>query len=1061
MSKNNYIARMKEKIEVKVSEYLDNTPLSIDFFNSLFDEIKEDIHNVAKLLSYPLVDDITLKSYYETAKKEYLSVNPIDINPSHALTKKDFETWLTQERKENISWNYTERYFHYLEDSGRSKKVLKETIQSSIEIMEKLGDPKSSIPFYTKGLVVGDVQSGKTGNFNAVINRAIDCGYELIIVLSGIMEDLRKQTQERIETDVVGEGSHLEFDRIGVKGVGKKTRFGNNSIDNTKQIISVTSYKHDFNKTLADTDFQLSHTNILVCKKNVSVLRNLLIWLNDSLPQGNERHTIPFLILDDEADNASLNNLGEKGEEYASKTNGQIRALLDLFSKKTYLGYTATPFANVLQDRNSTPTNKWTEGYKLNGEVKTKEFSQVDNIFPDDFIVLLNPPSNYIGAKQIFETINPIENEAEEKIPFYEIVDDHIDCFPTRLHSPDNKKIVGVKNYINKKEWIDNIGEYGSYLGFNSYKDYRDSTFSSKSTDNFPKYLPASLKSAIQCFILAIAIRESRKPQMLDSIFFNPHNTMLIHISRFTLWQNRTRDLVSDYLKEIIPAIKNDSVSAKDSIYKIFEQTWYKYYAVIVRDIKQYLPSGYVDDFMSPTVFESLKTYLPEAVQGLEVKAINSVTKEKLEYPKNDPKKTIAIGGNRLSRGFTIEGLSVNYFVRSTNYADTLLQMGRWFGYRPGYLDCCKLFTTQDSIDKYDLITKTIEELEIEFRKMERLKKTPSNFIIRVKKDPGTLKVTRPAILKNTIVKQGSYQDKLEMTTEFDVSKDKIENVWSTFKQHIAPLFKYKKEDREGFITYKASAKDVINILEKENNFENIDKHAMINFIQLCNNNKQLTNWTVAIKTTGSAKESSGKGVLSPRESGLPIPINLAIRRGPKETHNNFLLLKNKRRFKATGSSANITSSAKDLSLTLTPLEIKDAEEVFRINKRESYKRDNLSCSEEELIKKSKSIPEKVYREKMNEEDALLIIYLFDTYYSLNQEKNNENSEMKQIINDEKYNLDIPIVGFAIGFPPLENDPCGDYYQGDYDLILEEESTSEQEDEELPNDIDELKYDNE
>jgi len=1056
MSKNNYIERMKEKIEVKVTEYLDNKPLSIEFFNSLFHEIKEDIHKVAKLLSYPLVDDITLESYYEIAKKEYLSVNPIDINPSHSLTKKGFETWLTQERKENINWNYTERYFHYLEDSGRSKKVLKETIQSSMEIMEKLGDPKSSIPFYTKGLVVGDVQSGKTGNFNAVINRAIDCGYELIIVLSGIMEDLRKQTQERIETDVVGEGSHLESERIGVKGVGKKTRFGNNSADNIKQIISVTSYKRDFNKTLADADFQLSHTNILVCKKNVSVLRNLLTWLDDSLPKGNERHKIPFLILDDEADNASLNNLGAKGEEYASKTNGQIRALLDLFSKKTYLGYTATPFANVLQDRNNTPTNKWTEKYKLNGEVKTKEFSQVNNIFPDDFIVLLNPPSNYIGAKQIFETVNPIENEIEEKIPLYEVVDDHIDCFPTRLYCPDNKKIVGVENYINKKEWLDNIGEYGSYLGFNSYKDYRKSTFASKAMDEFPKYLPESLKSAILCFILAIAIRESRKPQMLDSIFFNPHNTMLIHISRFTLWQNRTKDLVEDYLKEIVPAIKNDSVNAKNSIYKTLEQTWYKYYAVIVRDIKQYLPTGYVDEFMSPTVFESLKDYLPEAVQDLEVKAINSVTKEKLEYPKNEPKKTIAIGGNRLSRGFTLEGLSINYFVRNTNYADTLLQMGRWFGYRPGYLDCCKLFTTQDSIDKYDLITKTIEELEIEFRKMERLKKTPSNFIIRVKKDPGTLKVTRPAILKNTIVQQGSYQDKLEMTTEFDISKDKIENVWSTFKQHIAPLFKYKDEEREGFITYEASAKDVIGILEQENNFDSIDKYSMINFIQLCNDNNQLINWTIAIKTTGSAKADSGKGVLLPTESGLPVALNLAIRRGPKENHNNFPLLRDKRRFKATGSSANITSSAKDLSLTLTPLEIKEAEETYRAAKKESYKRDNPSSTEEELKRKSKSIPEKVYREKMHEEDALLIIYLFDTYYSLNQEKGNENSEMKKIIHDEKYNLDIPIVGFAIGFPPLENDPSGDYYQGDYDLLLDEESLNEDENEELPEDMDEL-----
>ncbi|MBK9591016.1 MAG: hypothetical protein IPO32_05765 [Crocinitomicaceae bacterium] len=151
----------------------------------------------------------------------------------------------------------------------------------------------------------------------------------------------------------------------------------------------------------------------------------------------------------------------------------------------------------------------------------------------------------------------------------------------------------------------------------------------------------------------------------------------------------------------------------------------------------------------------------------MEVKAINSVTKDKLLYPSNSPKKVIAIGGNRLSRGFTLEGLTINYFVRSTDYSDALLQMGRWFGYRPGYLDCCKLFITQDSVDKYDLVTCTIEELETEFRKMEDKDKTPDNFVIRVKKHPGTLKITRPTILKDTLEVNWSYQDSLEQTTKF------------------------------------------------------------------------------------------------------------------------------------------------------------------------------------------------------------------------------------------------------------------------------------------------------
>ncbi len=195
------------------------------------------------------------------------------------------------------------------------------------------------------------------------------------------------------------------------------------------------------------------------------------------------------------------------------------------------------------------------------------------------------------------------------------------------------------------------------------------------------------------------------------------------------------------------------------------------------------MPKGYDDEFLKPISFETIKNnFLTDAIKGIEVKAINSSTGDKLVYPKNTPKKYIAIGGNRLSRGFTLEGLSINYFVRSTDYSDALLQMGRWFGYRPGYLDCCKLFITRDSMEKYDLVTRTIEELEIEFRKMEEKNRTPDNFILRVKKHPGALKITRPAILRDTLEVNWSYQDTLEQSTNFDIRKQKIEAVWNNSK---------------------------------------------------------------------------------------------------------------------------------------------------------------------------------------------------------------------------------------------------------------------------------------
>jgi hypothetical protein len=164
---------------------------------------------------------VVINQYYKTAIDEFSTTNPVYINPSCSLKKKGIGTWLTSERKRGLSTNYIDRFLTLLQKDGRSGKVIKEVSKSSERILGKLGDPTSDRTFYVKGLVVGEIQSGKTGNFNAVINRAIDSGYSLIIVLSGIIEDLRRQTQLRIENDVVGEGT-IDIKRSikGDKGVG-------------------------------------------------------------------------------------------------------------------------------------------------------------------------------------------------------------------------------------------------------------------------------------------------------------------------------------------------------------------------------------------------------------------------------------------------------------------------------------------------------------------------------------------------------------------------------------------------------------------------------------------------------------------------------------------------------------------------------------------------------------------------------------------------------------------------------------------------------------------------
>ena len=224
MSAVRYINIAKDLIENRAEKYSANNKITPEYFNNLYSEIKSSIQNIAKNFGISEVDDETLFSYYEVARKEYLSIHPINIDPSNTLKKPGLAIWLTPEREKEIKWNYTDRYLRYLSNSGRSKVVNDETERSSKDILGNLGDPNRPDAYYVKGLVVGEVQSGKTSNFNAVINRSIDCGYKLVIVLSGIMEDLRNQTQDRIETEVVGEGKDFETQTIGTKGVGNIKR---------------------------------------------------------------------------------------------------------------------------------------------------------------------------------------------------------------------------------------------------------------------------------------------------------------------------------------------------------------------------------------------------------------------------------------------------------------------------------------------------------------------------------------------------------------------------------------------------------------------------------------------------------------------------------------------------------------------------------------------------------------------------------------------------------------------------------------------------------------------
>ncbi len=557
------------------------------------------------------------------------------------------EEWVF--KRDDIQWTYSEAYEAYLKQQGFHPNIVRSLGDVSGKILGHLQDPSSEgTRWDRRGLVIGHVQSGKTANYLGLIARAADAGYKFIVVIAGIHNNLRTQTQERVDEGFVGRSSNPE-DRQTV-GVGLTAA-------NYPHPATLTNVHNDFNKKTADqsgwelNDF--SKPIILVIKKNVRTLESLFNWLKEMNAKGGDRISdVPMLLIDDEADNASINT--NKEDLDPTRTNTMIRKILGLFDKSCYVGYTATPFANIF--------------------INPESYDDVahEELFPRDFIYCLDAPNTYFGPARVFEEENfnpdpviPIE-DAEEYLPFSHKKDDDI------------------------------------------------------------KDLPPSLYRAIDQFIVARAIRNLRKQK-------NKHASMMINASRFVSVQNRIRDFVSIYEKSLRQAVKANYAMPEN----IASQDPYMANLRSAYD-EQYSGSGHK--------WEEIKTELNGVFETLRIFVVNSKSDEKLDFKKYEKDgiglTAIAIGGLSLSRGLTIEGLSVSYMYRNTRMYDTLMQMGRWFGYRPGYDDVCRIHLSPDSIDWYGHISDASEELRQQIKRMRRDGLSPRQFGLYVKAHPDRLLIT-------------------------------------------------------------------------------------------------------------------------------------------------------------------------------------------------------------------------------------------------------------------------------------------------------------------------------
>lgn len=475
--------------------------------------------------------------------------------------------WLA-DRNSEINWDFWERYVRYLEEEkGWAPATTRGLDQLTDSILERLEYPLRSGDWDRRGMVVGQVQSGKTANYTGLICKAVDAGYKLIIVLAGIQNSLRSQTQLRLDEGFLGRDSQVNraFDR------GQNSLMGAGKILTEKLLIahSATSSaeKGDFNQRVANQNGTIpggADPVLLVVKKNKSVLTNLLKWALNVRGIVDEKsgkrivRGVPLLVIDDEADNASINTNpplfdenGKVQEEYdVSAINGLIRKLLYSFEKIAYVGYTATPFANIF--------------IYPDPDKKNPEFG--DDLFPRSFIINLPAPSNYIGPVQIFglDTEPAIGREASKALPIIRTVED-------------------------QKEWMPDKHKKG----------------------HVPGELPGSLKEAIRAFILCCAARIVRGHE-------NEHNSMLVHVARFTAVQSEVEKQVKDELTSLKQRLRSGDSKATGKLEEEFEQLWKDDFVPTTSSILSSIP----DPELKLVSWEEVKPLLHRAVSKIQVKKI-------------------------------------------------------------------------------------------------------------------------------------------------------------------------------------------------------------------------------------------------------------------------------------------------------------------------------------------------------------------------------------------------------------------------------------------------------
>lgn len=587
---------------------------------------------------------------------------------ANVLHNKARQKWENRS-SDGIAWRKLKRYL--IDHLKRTESEVASLDQATDKILEELADPKELGDGLepVKGLVIGHVQSGKTANYTALAAKAFDAGYKVVIVMSGIHRSLRRQTQIRMN------------DELGIINTSRQRitakNFGPTALD---PIHSMTSESLEF----GDSQYSGVSSSVIqgkvlfVVKKNTAVLELLIRWFGET-----EKVTEPTLIIDDESDQASINTGGNRDEitdkddmsnpdepeEAPAVINSKVRRLVKIFANASYVGYTATPYANVFIDHQATD----------------REVG--DDLYPKDFIVSLAKPWGYFGPEELFEDVLSRDIEEDEYL------------------SPASKVIRIVPE-----------------SDVHQLNDLLENPFAPEAR---AAELPATLMQAAKDFILATSVLCSIKGREIPTAF-------LVHTTPSKHAQNSLSQLIESYIRSLQNEWRYDP---ETSIPK-WQADW--------AEFSEKFPKASEYRLEFEAISDELDRLLVRFAE-INILTLNSDSSDELDYQYQPHGASVVIGGNKLSRGLTIEGLLISYFTRKATEpkADTLTQMGRFFGHRKSTIDISRIYTTHVLKNAFEEIALVENALRRDIQRYEKEGLRPIDFGPRVLKRAALMPTAR------------------------------------------------------------------------------------------------------------------------------------------------------------------------------------------------------------------------------------------------------------------------------------------------------------------------------